>query len=165
MTASYAYHPGSGNVVEARKEENYGTEDLHGMIKNLEPQMENESWSKYDLGQILKMWCRAWRACFDHLWTVLEGFVSQFWQFFRSFWNQLDMSTASSHQETDGQRRHLLWRVWSQMRSPIAWVEVGDAQLTGPEIVREYKQRRLSKSSIVYKLHVIDKSAKADKET
>ncbi|GJV87684.1 putative reverse transcriptase domain-containing protein [Tanacetum coccineum] len=31
------YHPGKANVVEARKEENYGTEDLHGMIKNLEP--------------------------------------------------------------------------------------------------------------------------------
>nr|GEX26577.1 putative reverse transcriptase domain-containing protein [Tanacetum cinerariifolium] len=34
------YHPGKANVVEkveARKEENYGTEDLVGMIKNLEP--------------------------------------------------------------------------------------------------------------------------------
>ncbi|GJU79739.1 hypothetical protein Tco_1282104 [Tanacetum coccineum] len=36
------YHPGKANVildaqVEARKEENYGTEDLCGMIKKLEP--------------------------------------------------------------------------------------------------------------------------------
>ncbi|GKC00487.1 putative reverse transcriptase domain-containing protein, partial [Tanacetum coccineum] len=35
------YHPGKANIlnaqVEARKEENYGTEDLCGMIKNLEP--------------------------------------------------------------------------------------------------------------------------------
>ncbi|GKC84676.1 putative reverse transcriptase domain-containing protein [Tanacetum coccineum] len=36
--------------VEARKEENYGTEDLHGMIKNLEPRadgtlcLRNRSW-------------------------------------------------------------------------------------------------------------------------
>ncbi|GJY03827.1 putative reverse transcriptase domain-containing protein [Tanacetum coccineum] len=36
--------------VEARKEENYGTEDLHGMIKNLEPRVDgtlclkNRSW-------------------------------------------------------------------------------------------------------------------------
>ncbi|GJX37097.1 putative reverse transcriptase domain-containing protein [Tanacetum coccineum] len=36
--------------VEARKEENYGTEDLHGMIKNLEPRadgtlcLKNRSW-------------------------------------------------------------------------------------------------------------------------
>ncbi|GJT33896.1 reverse transcriptase domain-containing protein [Tanacetum coccineum] len=49
------YHPGKANVilnaqVEARKEENYGTEDLHGMIKNLEPRadgtlcLRNRSW-------------------------------------------------------------------------------------------------------------------------
>ncbi|GJR84841.1 putative reverse transcriptase domain-containing protein [Tanacetum coccineum] len=43
-------------------------------------------------------------------------------------------------------------------RSHICWAEVEDAQLTGPEIIRE-QQRRLSKSSIVYKLHVIDKGA------
>ncbi|GKB40883.1 putative reverse transcriptase domain-containing protein [Tanacetum coccineum] len=59
------YHPGKANVVadalsrkskpkplrvEARKEENYGTEDLRGMIKNLEPRadgtlcLKNRSW-------------------------------------------------------------------------------------------------------------------------
>ncbi|GJT36851.1 putative reverse transcriptase domain-containing protein [Tanacetum coccineum] len=59
------YHPGKANVVanalnrksrpkllrvEARKEENYRTEDLHGMIKNLEPRadrtlcLKNRSW-------------------------------------------------------------------------------------------------------------------------
>ncbi|GJZ55772.1 hypothetical protein Tco_0610965 [Tanacetum coccineum] len=37
-------------TVEARKEENFGTEDLHGMIKNLEPRadgtlcLKNRSW-------------------------------------------------------------------------------------------------------------------------
>ncbi|GKC37383.1 putative reverse transcriptase domain-containing protein, partial [Tanacetum coccineum] len=59
------YHPGKANVVadalsrksrskplrvEARKEENYRTEDLRGMIKNLEPRadgtlcLKNRSW-------------------------------------------------------------------------------------------------------------------------
>ncbi|GJU07197.1 putative reverse transcriptase domain-containing protein [Tanacetum coccineum] len=44
------YHLGKANVVEARKEENYGIEDLHGMIKNLEPRadgtlcLKNRSW-------------------------------------------------------------------------------------------------------------------------
>ncbi|GJS41316.1 putative reverse transcriptase domain-containing protein [Tanacetum coccineum] len=49
------YHPGKANVilnaqVEARKEENYGTEDLGDMIKNLEPRtdgtlcLRNRSW-------------------------------------------------------------------------------------------------------------------------
>ncbi|GJU71432.1 hypothetical protein Tco_1262837 [Tanacetum coccineum] len=46
------YHPGKANV-EARKEENYGTEDLCGMIKNLEPRadgtlcLKNRSWIPY----------------------------------------------------------------------------------------------------------------------
>ncbi|GJW38172.1 putative reverse transcriptase domain-containing protein [Tanacetum coccineum] len=38
------YHPGKANIldaqVEARKEENYGTEDLCGMIKKLEPRID-----------------------------------------------------------------------------------------------------------------------------
>nr|GEY99735.1 hypothetical protein [Tanacetum cinerariifolium] len=46
------YHPRKANVV-ARKEENYGTEDLSGMIKNLEPHadeilcLKNRSWIPY----------------------------------------------------------------------------------------------------------------------
>ncbi|GJT51287.1 putative reverse transcriptase domain-containing protein [Tanacetum coccineum] len=52
------YHPGKANVilnaqVEASKEENYETEDLCGMIKNLEPHangtlcLKNRSWIPY----------------------------------------------------------------------------------------------------------------------
>nr|GEW05895.1 putative reverse transcriptase domain-containing protein [Tanacetum cinerariifolium] len=52
------YHPGKANVilndhVEARKEENHGTEDLCGMIKNLKPHsdgtlcLKNRSWILY----------------------------------------------------------------------------------------------------------------------
>ncbi|GKF35786.1 putative reverse transcriptase domain-containing protein, partial [Tanacetum coccineum] len=33
--------------VEARKEENYGTEDLHGMIKNLEPRLDTPVKAEY----------------------------------------------------------------------------------------------------------------------
>ncbi|GJQ91725.1 putative reverse transcriptase domain-containing protein [Tanacetum coccineum] len=47
----------------------------------------------------------------------------------------------------------------SKCCSPICWAEVGDAQLTGPEIVHETIKRRSSKSSIVYKLYMIDKFA------
>ncbi|GJU38654.1 putative reverse transcriptase domain-containing protein [Tanacetum coccineum] len=47
------YHLGKANAVEARKEENYGTEDLGGMIKNLEPRtdgtlcLRDRSWIPY----------------------------------------------------------------------------------------------------------------------
>nr|GEU46003.1 hypothetical protein [Tanacetum cinerariifolium] len=43
-------------------------------------------------------------------------------------------------------------------RSPVCWAEVGDAQLTGLEIIRE-TTKKSSKSSIVYKLYVIDRRA------
>ncbi|GJU92643.1 putative reverse transcriptase domain-containing protein [Tanacetum coccineum] len=35
-----SYHPGKANLVEARKEENYRTKDLGGMIKDLEPRVD-----------------------------------------------------------------------------------------------------------------------------
>ncbi|GJU62203.1 putative reverse transcriptase domain-containing protein [Tanacetum coccineum] len=47
------YHLGKANVVKVRNEENYGTEDLGGMIKNLEPRadetlcLRNRSWIPY----------------------------------------------------------------------------------------------------------------------
>ncbi|GJR42813.1 putative reverse transcriptase domain-containing protein [Tanacetum coccineum] len=66
------YHPGKANVmtiglnlpvqilnaqVEARKEENYGTEDLCGMIKNLEPRADGTLCLKN----------RSWIPCFGNL--------------------------------------------------------------------------------------------------
>ncbi|GJV55777.1 putative reverse transcriptase domain-containing protein [Tanacetum coccineum] len=56
------YHPGKANVilnaqVEARKEKNYGTEDLCGMIKNLEPRAD----------EMLCLRNRSWIPCFGNL--------------------------------------------------------------------------------------------------
>ncbi|GJU77767.1 putative reverse transcriptase domain-containing protein [Tanacetum coccineum] len=51
------YHSGKANVVEARKEENYGTEDLCGMIKNLEPLADGTLCLKN----------RSWIPCFGNL--------------------------------------------------------------------------------------------------
>ncbi|GKA75649.1 putative reverse transcriptase domain-containing protein [Tanacetum coccineum] len=45
-------------------------------------------------------------------------------------------------------------------RSPICWAEVGDAQLTGPEIVHETTEKNpQSQSRSVFKLHEIDRRA------
>ncbi|GKD61540.1 reverse transcriptase domain-containing protein [Tanacetum coccineum] len=51
------YHPGKANVVEERKEENYKTEDLCGMIKNLEPRAD----------RTLCLKNRSWIPCFGNL--------------------------------------------------------------------------------------------------
>ncbi|GKC31708.1 putative reverse transcriptase domain-containing protein, partial [Tanacetum coccineum] len=214
--------------VEARKEENYGTEDLCGMIKNLEPRadgtlcLKNRSWipcfeyqkpsvfgqpvipvwkwenitmdfviklpiwSRYNLGN-----CRPTHKVCPFLTnegnrhngevdeTILEGSSLETW----SASTQLDMSTAY-HPQTDGQSertiqtledmlracvmdfgkgwdRHLPLIEFSynnsyhtsikaapfealygrKCRSPICWAEVGDAQLTGLEIVRETTEK------------------------
>ncbi|GJW25821.1 putative reverse transcriptase domain-containing protein [Tanacetum coccineum] len=55
------YHPGKANVVEARKEENYGTEDLYGMIKKLEPRADGT----------LCLRNRSWIPCFGDLRTLI----------------------------------------------------------------------------------------------
>ncbi|GJV33366.1 putative reverse transcriptase domain-containing protein [Tanacetum coccineum] len=55
------YHPGKANVIEARKEENYGTEDLYGMIKKLEPRTDGTLCLKN----------RSWIPCFGDLRTLI----------------------------------------------------------------------------------------------
>ncbi|GKE10052.1 putative reverse transcriptase domain-containing protein, partial [Tanacetum coccineum] len=54
------YHPGKAND-EARKEENYGTKDLGGMIKNLEPHTDGT----------LCLRNRSWIPCFGDLRTLI----------------------------------------------------------------------------------------------
>ncbi|GJZ62055.1 putative reverse transcriptase domain-containing protein [Tanacetum coccineum] len=61
-------------------------------------------------------------------------FVSQFWQSLQeAFGTQLDMSTTY-HPETDGQT---ITQVHTSIKATPFEAEVGDAQLTGPEIVRK----------------------------
>ncbi|GKC44710.1 putative reverse transcriptase domain-containing protein, partial [Tanacetum coccineum] len=69
------YHPGKANVilnaqVEARKEENYGTEDLCGMVKNLEPHTDGTSCLKN----------RSWIPCFGDLRPLImhESYKSKY---------------------------------------------------------------------------------------
>ncbi|GKB18108.1 putative reverse transcriptase domain-containing protein [Tanacetum coccineum] len=51
------YHPGKANMVEARKEENFGTEDLCGMIKKLEQRTDGT----------LCLNRRSWKPCQGNL--------------------------------------------------------------------------------------------------
>ncbi|GJX68536.1 putative reverse transcriptase domain-containing protein [Tanacetum coccineum] len=81
-------------------------------------------------------------------------FASRFWRSLqKSLGTNLDMSTAY-HPETDGQSERTIQTLEDiyhasikaapfealygrKCRSPICWSEVGDAQLTGPEMIRE----------------------------
>ncbi|GJR40171.1 reverse transcriptase domain-containing protein [Tanacetum coccineum] len=63
-------------------------------------------------------------------------FVSQFWHSLQeAFGTQLDMSTTY-HPKTDGQSERIIQTSEDMLRG-----EVGDAQLTGPEIVRETTEK------------------------
>ncbi|GKD43438.1 putative reverse transcriptase domain-containing protein [Tanacetum coccineum] len=83
-------------------------------------------------------------------------FTSRFWQSMQSaFGTQLDMSTAY-HPETDGQSERTIQTLEDMLRayaapiealygrkcrSPVCWAEVGDVQLTGPEIIHETTEK------------------------
>nr|GEV07603.1 putative reverse transcriptase domain-containing protein [Tanacetum cinerariifolium] len=142
---------------EARKDENFGIEDLCGMIKKLERRTNGT----------LCMNGRSWIPCRDN------KFTSHFWQSLnKALGTQLDMSMAY-HPQTDGQSKRTIQTLedmlracvidfgkgWNRhlplveffynnsyhtsikaapfealydqkCRSPICWAEVGDAQLT-----------------------------------
>ncbi|GKD60493.1 putative reverse transcriptase domain-containing protein [Tanacetum coccineum] len=104
-----------GDVVEARKEENYGTEYLCGMIKKLKPRADGTLCLKNKNGR----------------------FISQFWQ---SLQKALEFSYNNSYHTSikDAPFEALYGR---KCRSPVCWAEVGDAQLTGPEIVHETTEK------------------------
>ncbi|GJS07662.1 putative reverse transcriptase domain-containing protein [Tanacetum coccineum] len=71
-------------------------------------------------------------------------FVSQFWQSLQeAFGTQLDMSTAY-HPETDGQSERTIQTLEDMLRACVIdfrKAEVGDAQLTGPEIIHETTEK------------------------
>ncbi|GJR27943.1 putative reverse transcriptase domain-containing protein [Tanacetum coccineum] len=81
-------------------------------------------------------------------------FTSHFWKsLHKALGTRLDMSTAY-HPETDGQSERTIQTYHISIkaapfealyghkyRSPICWAEVGDSQLTGPEIIHETIER------------------------
>ncbi|GJW44013.1 reverse transcriptase domain-containing protein [Tanacetum coccineum] len=88
-------------------------------------------------------------------------FTSRFWQSLQNaLGTQLDMSTAY-HPETDGQSERTIQTLEDMLRacvidfgkapfealygqkcrSPVCWAEVGDVQLTGPEIIHETTEK------------------------
>ncbi|GKC03760.1 putative reverse transcriptase domain-containing protein [Tanacetum coccineum] len=78
-------------------------------------------------------------------------FTSHFWKsLHKALGTRLDMSTAY-HPETDGQSERTIQTLEDMLRacdtrlekcrSPVCWAEVGDSQLTGPEIIHETTMR------------------------
>ncbi|GJY32894.1 putative reverse transcriptase domain-containing protein [Tanacetum coccineum] len=89
-------------------------------------------------------------------------FASRFWRSLQgALGTQLDMSTAY-HPQTDGQSKRTIQTLEDMLyhasikaapfealygrkcRSPVCWSEVGDSQLTGPEMIRETTEKIVS---------------------
>nr|GEW34551.1 putative reverse transcriptase domain-containing protein [Tanacetum cinerariifolium] len=121
------YHPGKANVVadalsqkdRIRKEENFINEDPHGMINKLEPRadgmlcLNNQSWILH-FGDL--------RALIMH-----ESHKSKY---------SIHLGSDNMYQDL----KKLYW--WPNMKAEIAtYAEVGDSQLTGPEIIHETTEK------------------------
>nr|GEX31371.1 putative reverse transcriptase domain-containing protein [Tanacetum cinerariifolium] len=111
--------------TEARKEENYGAEDLGGMIKKLKPRAD----------ETLCLKNRSWIPCFGDLRALImheKGWDRHLPLIEFSYNNSCHTSIKAAPFEA--LYGHKYW-------SPVCWAEVGDAQLTGPEIVRETTEK------------------------
>ncbi|GJS56982.1 putative reverse transcriptase domain-containing protein [Tanacetum coccineum] len=98
------YHSGK---VEARKEENYGTEDLYGVIKNLEPRADRT-------------------MCLKN--KKIAMYVSKCMTYAK---------VKSEYQNPSNLLVQPIIPIWKWENITMDFAEVGDAQLTGLEIVRE----------------------------
>ncbi|GKD00980.1 putative reverse transcriptase domain-containing protein [Tanacetum coccineum] len=170
---------------EARKEENFIIEDLHGMINKLTPHADEK----------LCLNNRSWIPCFRDLkalvmheshkskYSIHPGSDKMYQDLKKLYWwpnmkaeiatyvnkcltcakvkieyqkpsgTRLDMST-DYHPEIDGQSKRTIQTYRTSIkaapfkalygrkcRSPICWAEVGDSQLTGPEIIHETTEK------------------------
>nr|GEX15275.1 retrotransposon protein, putative, Ty3-gypsy subclass [Tanacetum cinerariifolium] len=153
------YHPGKENVVadvlsrktEVRKEVNYEAEDLGGMIKKLKSRAD----------RTLCLNNRSWIPGFESFGTQLDTSTTYHpetdGQSKRTIQTLEDMLHACVIDFGKGWDIHLSLIEFSynksyhtsikaapfealygrKCRSPVCWAKVGDAQLTGPEIVRK----------------------------
>ncbi|GJV12187.1 putative reverse transcriptase domain-containing protein [Tanacetum coccineum] len=179
------YHPRKANVIlnaqsEARKEENFINEDLHGMINKLEPRADgtlsgqDTIWVIVDrltksahflpmreddtLEKLTRQYLKEVVSRHGVPVSIISDrdgrFTSHFWKSLnKALGTRLDMSTTY-HPETDGQSERTIQTYHTSIkaapfealygrkcRSPICWAEVGDSQLTGPEIIHETTEK------------------------
>ncbi|GKA80465.1 putative reverse transcriptase domain-containing protein [Tanacetum coccineum] len=157
--------PKTPTKIYARKEENYRSEDLYGMIKKLEPcsagtlclknRISKDGYrSRHDLGnrrsshQVYTFLANDGNTIYGETdETVLEGSLLEAW------------SASFNHL---GSRRIKVAPFEAlyghKCRSPIYWAEVGDSQLTGPEIFHETTEKIIQIKSRMQAAHDHQKS-------
>ncbi|GJS48358.1 putative reverse transcriptase domain-containing protein [Tanacetum coccineum] len=154
---TFRYHPWKATVLDLpnkskstdRSPENaryLDKEDVGGMIRKDIPKEKLEP--RTDGTLCLNV--RSWLPCYGDLRSV--RFTSKFWRSFqKALGTDLSMSIAY-HLETNSQSERTIQTLEDMLRacaapyealygrkcrSPVCWAEVGEAQLTGPEMIQE----------------------------
>nr|GEW30744.1 putative reverse transcriptase domain-containing protein [Tanacetum cinerariifolium] len=78
-------------------------------------------------------------------WPNMKADIATYRLLQEALGTNLDMSTAY-HPQTDGQREKTIQTLKDMLRaykcrSPVCWREVGDSQLTGPELIRDMTEK------------------------
>ncbi|GJT92119.1 putative reverse transcriptase domain-containing protein [Tanacetum coccineum] len=132
---------------EARKEENFINEDLHGMINKLEPCadetlcLNNRSWIPLysDLRALIM------HESHKLKYSIHPGSDKMYQDLKKLYHTNIK---AAPFEALYG----------SKCRSPICWDEVGDSQLTGPEIIHETTEKIVQIKNRIQAAHDRQKS-------
>ncbi|GJU61672.1 putative reverse transcriptase domain-containing protein [Tanacetum coccineum] len=128
--------------VEARKEENFGTEDLCGMIKKLEPRADGTL--------CLRNRIRLTKSAHFLPMKEIDSIKKLTRQYLKEVVSRHGVSTDGQSERTIQPLEDILHACvidfgkalyGRKCRSPICWAKVGDAQLTGPKIVHETTEK------------------------
>nr|GEU31568.1 putative reverse transcriptase domain-containing protein [Tanacetum cinerariifolium] len=133
--------------AEARKEENYETKDLCGMIKNLKPRtdgtlcLRNRSWIPY-FGELRTL---IMHESHKSKYSIHPGSNKMYQDLMKLYWwPNIKVKIATYVKFSYNNSFYTSIKVAPfealydrKCQSLICWAEVGDAQLTGPEIIHE----------------------------
>nr|GEU53650.1 putative reverse transcriptase domain-containing protein [Tanacetum cinerariifolium] len=151
------YHPGKVNAQnKARKEENYGTEDLCGMTKKLKPRadgtlcLSGRSWIPNLVSRLKEAVLvaeykgRDCHLCRERTTQTLEDMlracVIDFGKGYDRHLPFLEFSYNNSY-HTSIKVAPFKALYGRKCRSPICWAEVKNAQLIGPKIIHETTEK------------------------
>nr|GEX35108.1 putative reverse transcriptase domain-containing protein [Tanacetum cinerariifolium] len=162
------YHLGKANILEAQiealKPKNLEKEDVGGMIRTDIPRERLEPRTD----ETLCLHSRSWLPCYEDLrsvimheshkskYSIYPGFEKMYQDMKKLYWwpyMKADIATYVSkcltyakvkaeHQISSGLLVALYEALYGQKcRSPVCWAEVGEAQLTGPEMIQEMTEK------------------------